>query len=657
MALEIWNQPTGYSLGAFNDQILLNIALPVINDSGVVYSVIAGTLPPGLVVNGHTVSGTVSIVKETTIYKFCIRAERNGEKADRTFFMTIQSTNPLTFITPPGRLHCGINHQLFAIDDTYVNFQIEVKSDILNDNITFSLASGNLPNGLSLSSDGLISGMLTKLSTETLDNGYEESHFDIRASNGIYTKTQSFSMIVVGPYYLTADNTMIFNGTSIFTADVTNIRPVQWKTEPYLGSFRYDNYLTVELEPYENSNVVYNIDQSQILPPGTEFLDGVISGYVPSQSTYNQAYEFEISASRSNLLSGESIVNTRQFSLDLIGEFDNKLEWVTPSNVGVVTEGVPVNLSIVAVSSLTKSVIIYEIIAGSLPSGVSMGSDGVMTGVYHSTPSDENTEIYSFTVRATNQYSGKISDTITHYGVFEKEFTLSTVQSLKLYSNIMVKPLLPTDQRERWNSFITDQQIFPDGVMYRSHDRNYGVQKQLEMLIFPGIESSTIETFVNAAELNNDKKRFQFDGVSSAVAVDQTTFIELYEVVYIHMVDPLEQAGSHLPLRIDNPYIGEYYPSSVSLWRERLITATDGDNVLLTNINFIPLWMRSIQPSNRTRIGFILAVPLCYCKVGHAAAIIRNIELSGFDLKSLDYTVDRYIVDDFINPQYVVFKN
>jgi hypothetical protein len=70
--------------------------------------------------------------------------------------------------------------------------------------------------------------------------------------------------------------------------------------------------------------------------------------------------------------------------------------------------------------------------------------------------------------------------------------------------------------------------------------------------------------------------------------------------------------------------------------------------------------MRSIQPGTKQEIGFVLAVPLCYCLVGKSAGIKLLIQNSGFDFKQLDYTVDRYIIDSvtgYTSDKYLVFKN
>jgi hypothetical protein len=76
--------------------------------------------------------------------------------------------------------------------------------------------------------------------------------------------------------------------------------------------------------------------------------------------------------------------------------------------------------------------------------------------------------------------------------------------------------------------------------------------------------------------------------------------------------------------------------------------------------NYLPLWMRSIQPGNTTELDYVPAVPLCFCKPGGADDIILNIKNSNFDFKLLDYTVDRYIIDAITGnytDKYLVFRN
>ena len=90
------------------------------------------------------------------------------------------------------------------------------------------------------------------------------------------------------------------------------------------------------------------------------------------------------------------------------------------------------------------------------------------------------------------------------------------------------------------------------------------------------------------------------------------------------------------------------------IWREQLKT------VGLTERNYLPLWMRSVQDVTKQELGFVLAVPICFCNPGTSADILLNIKYSEFDFKNLDYTVDRYIIDSVTgesSDKYLVFKD
>jgi hypothetical protein len=119
------------------------------------------------------------------------------------------------------------------------------------------------------------------------------------------------------------------------------------------------------------------------------------------------------------------------------------------------------------------------------------------------------------------------------------------------------------------------------------------------------------------------------------------------------------------------------YLNTYANWRDRLRfwKKTDPLNPsvivdeFITERNYLPLWMRSFQDVTRQELGFVLALPLCYCLPGYAEEIVLNIknyqEVNGFDFKDLDFTVDRYIIDS-VKPnnneqnygdKYLVFKN
>ena len=60
---------------------------------------------------------------------------------------------------------------------------------------------------------------------------------------------------------------------------------------------------------------------------------------------------------------------------------------------------------------------------------------------------------------------------------------------------------------------------------------------------------------------------------------------------------------------------------------------------------FLPLWMRSIQPGTFVETGFVKAVVLCYLKPGHSPVVLSRIKTLGFDFKTINFTIDRYLID------------
>jgi hypothetical protein len=76
--------------------------------------------------------------------------------------------------------------------------------------------------------------------------------------------------------------------------------------------------------------------------------------------------------------------------------------------------------------------------------------------------------------------------------------------------------------------------------------------------------------------------------------------------------------------------------------------------------------MRSIPVGEKEELGYVLCVPLCFCKVGTSTTIVTNIKkLSGFDFKSIDFTIDRFTItavrnslDEVVqSDKYLVFRN
>jgi len=303
--------------------------------------------------------------------------------------------------------------------------------------------------------------------------------------------------------------------------------------------------------------------------------------------------------------------------------------------------------------------------------------------------------VYTFTVQASDQFG---------YSAVEKDFTVTiTTPNTVPFSNIVTRPFLTSSQRTIWQNFINNTTIFTPTSIYRPSDSNFGIQSSLTVLVYAGIQTEAAAAYVGAMGLNVKRKRFQFGGVKKAVAIDPNTNEPVYEAVYVQMIDPLEPNGKHLPLsvktnssapeaitvddsnsiwsvnlsdltadgqnatrplynvtadstgyQISNPNTDTYYPNSITNWQTRL------SGVGLSERNYLPLWMRSIPSGSKAQLGYVLALPLCFCKPGTADDIITNIKFNGFDFKVIDYTIDRFIINAVtgnINDKYLVFRN
>ena len=520
---------------------------------------------------------------------------------------------------------------------------------------------------------------------------------------GSYSLTiKSTSSPIVG-YYLTFDG--LVNGATSLIHQITNVATVDTDT--------YRVTLNVHLEVTIPDDIIILIGTLSALPPGLSFdsVNNEVFGYIPYQPAITKTYNFTITATRYGT-TAEVSRSSRMFTINVIGEIDSVITWTIDSDLGSINANYISTLKVNTTTAMPNAVVVYNIIEGNLPPGLTLNLDGEIIGKVNQFGTlltsglttvdfslDDNTTTidrsFTFTVSAT---------TLFGYGNTSKSFTIHVATPSEIsYSNISARPYLKLNQRSLWKDFINDTSIFTPASIYRSNDLNFGVQKNLSMLIFAGIETTDAAAYIGAVGLNHKRKRFQFNSIKKAIAYAPGTTTEVYEIVYMSMIDPLEPNGKYLPNKLkglgkdpspisvdesisiwsrslsdltanaptavrpdpmitidstgyisSDPNIGTYFPSSITNWRQRI------SNVGSSERNYLPLWMRSIQPGSKQELDFQLAVPLCYCKPGTADTIILNIKYSGFNFSLLDYTIDRYTidaVDGSIADKYLVFKN
>ena len=129
---DLWTVQTGFNLGTYQERVPTTITLPVSGADTI--TTIAGTIPPGLRLEGQTLIGTPFQVSRSTQYEFCLRAKHDTRIQDRTFTVNIEGPDAPTWITPEGTLPIGQDSQLFILDSSYVDFQLQAEDADLSAN-------------------------------------------------------------------------------------------------------------------------------------------------------------------------------------------------------------------------------------------------------------------------------------------------------------------------------------------------------------------------------------------------------------------------------------------------------------------------------------------------------------------------------------------
>jgi FtsP/CotA-like multicopper oxidase with cupredoxin domain len=191
----IWATSSG-SLGSYVEQTALSISLSASEDAtGVTYSLKSGALPSGVSLNSSTgaLTGTPAAISGDTVYSFTITAtDIENQKTDRSFTLTITNNNAPVWVTTAGSLGT-VNQNGSAIS----TINLSATSGGESQTVTYSVTTGSLPTGLSLSSSGAITGTI---SGYTADGSSTTVSFTVTASDGIDTTARAFSITVATTY-------------------------------------------------------------------------------------------------------------------------------------------------------------------------------------------------------------------------------------------------------------------------------------------------------------------------------------------------------------------------------------------------------------------------------------------------------------------------
>ena len=378
----------------------------------------------------------------------------------------------------------------------------------------------------------------------------------------------------------------------------------------------------------------YNLD----LNSGAMFAD------LPYFPFYSRSYIFKIRIDKFDVKNGQTEFINQTFKLTIKGQVDNNLYWVSDDNIGSINTGYLSELSIQAAHENNVLTIKYTLIDGELPPGLTLQLDGSITGRPEYTATLGR---YNFTVRATDLYRQ----------IIEKDFYLIlTEYDGESYTQLYVRPFLKNTSRYNYSVFISDPKIFPRELIYRPDDINFGVQQNIKTYIEYGIQQVTLNDYVEAMQTCFYKKKLLFGEIKTVAAEDEYGR-HVYDVVYVEIIDPLENSiGDYVQTSVSNNI--KVYPNSIANMRRALELIEIDNEIIKTDEFQLPRWMRTPMLDTGLSLGFTLATVLCYTIPNSGSKIIKNIQKSKFNFNTLDFEIDRLIVVNNLSlpgERYLIF--
>ena len=608
------------------------------------YALIAGTLPNGLELQSTgLITGTPADVTNLEHYKFVVRASTPTAPpaiTDNTFTIDVSpqlSSLPVwSYNSNPYRLTGPIANNF--VNQEYVNIPL-IATSPTNSPITYSLISnyGSLPNNLSVSADGVLSGFLM---TDTVPGINDSYSFDVAASSNNFVSTQTFTMTV---------ETIVLDIVENIYRNSIDVTP-QFINSSFLGYFsdRENQYIPVTAyDPYPVLGpITYTTGPNTILPSGLH-LDrstGFLYGYVNTQTDYLVTYPITVRATKTNPRTTHQTIAVNTFTLTIVHKGFDVIDWITTSSLGSVVVGVPSMLKIEGTQTSNIFPLQYGINTGSLPPGLTLNPDGNIIGIA------TTSGVYTATIIASPApYGiGSINPTATDFP-FEfnlRTFTLTASATDVPYTNIYLKPLLTGEKRAVYNNFISNSSIFAPELLYRPDDINFGTEPELKMYLEYGIQELNSSTdYVSALDNNFYNRTLYFGNVDTLTALDSSGN-PVYDLVYVEIVDPLKNVNAQVTSNETT-----YYPGSIQNMRTNLEAVAD------VNPSMAPLF---VQTAKNAGLGQLNIIVLCYALAGKGNKIVTRIKNSGFDFSQFDFTVDRITIENTLastGSSYIIFPH
>jgi len=427
-------------------------------------------------------------------------------------------------------------------------------------------------------------------------------------------------------------------------------------------------------------------EEGQELPPGIELdpLTGWLTGHLGSQIEDEKVYRFNIFVFKAN--DPGSFSSPVTFTLRVLGDLTNVIFWETPELLGEMYNGDYSHFQIKA-STPSGKILTYSFddndinslgIYSRLPQGLKLQSSGLITGraSFRHFSLDKGTT--TFNKKKTSYDSEYIfSVRVSDERLIENDYpipptvipaTISSVKTFKIllnnryespYENLWLRALPDRETRQNFADIINDTNFFPNKLIYRSDDANFGKAKDIKFLFLPGLQPTVAGKYIDNMEKHHYRKKIELGNIKTAVALDKNFDVK-YEVVYIEVSDSVTY-GNKTPINefvnvdtfTSNPYYDEYlqiykmfYPNDYYHMMQEVVTG-----VGFSNRGALPEWMTSPQENGRV-LGFTRAVVLAYTVPGASKLIAYRLTSSGVHFNDINFQLDRYQLDNYLSQYY-----
>ena len=547
--------------------------------------------------------------------------------------------------------------------------------------------------------------------------------FTVQAFDGANYDLQKYVIQVVSRSDFTADTAGLVNNTFLTVDSNVTSPPVLLNSSLILPSARQSAYYAFKFEGFDfnNDTVTYSISNTY----GT--FDAYVSGsdggfdyngdnvnHVPSSNpgfdagppqgtganipgllldattgwlygkltpTYLSLQNFVIGVVVSKISNGVTYSSIpTYFTLPVLGNVNNIVEWVTPTDLGTVNNGAVSELFVTATSTIGKDLVYSLYDAPGVPCGLPQGLTLLPSGELSGRVSFETFSLdgaattfdnKAFTIDRKYNFMVQVQTADSTANAF-REFTVTiNVIDVKPYDNLYLKAMPSIKQRRIFDSLVKDTSIFDTKEIYRPTDPWFGVASSIEMLFLSGLNPSTLSEFESAMVHNHWTKTYDFGTVKTAVVLDELYNVK-YEVVYINIIDEEQNSSGNGPgLELDlagyikNPYIDAHgntyttvYPNTTS----NMITRLE-DGVGFADQSSLPPWMTSNQPDptsvNKFQppLGYTKAVVLAYTKPGASKSIAYRLQNKLLNFNNIEFAVAGYLLDNYYSSNFDTVTN